>query len=228
MTVKNSLPIVVCALIFCVAVFSVKEYSINPQQYQLQNRELPPSIEPLVSAALVEPNVNLVVLETTLHDPMLSKLSDEYRLKHSDISEIWNVVVQETEEYSIDPFLMMALIQEESSYNKTARSHMGALGLTQVMPGVHHARLKRGETLTNPRVSIRVGTEVLHEYITLEKGNIPRALQRYNGSLRDKNQKYARHILAEKSKLENLHIHSLLAQHNFENTSNIKAGHIKA
>lgn len=225
MTAKTSLPIVVCALILCVAGLSINEYTHNPQHYHLQTTELPPSIEePLVEAAQIEPHVSVVVLETSLHDPMLNELSQEYGVGHTEISNIWGVVLEETHDYPIDPFLMMALIQEESSYNKTAKSHMGALGLTQVMPRVHHARLSHGETLTDPRVSIRVGVEVLNEYIQLEKGNIPRALQRYNGSLRDKNQKYARHILHEKSKLENLHIRSLLAQHDFGHPpSHIKA-----
>lgn len=217
-TAKTSLPIVVCALLLCVAGLSFKEYTHNPQQYRLQTQALPTPLEiaPLVAAVQNEPQVNIVVLESSLHDPMLSELSQEYGVGHGEISNIWKVVVEETHDYSIDPFLMMALIQEESSYNKTAKSHMGALGLTQVMPRVHHARLSNGETLTDPRVSIRVGVEVLNEYIKLEKGNIPRALQRYNGSLRDKNQKYARHILYEKSKLESLHIRSLLAHHDFD------------
>lgn len=215
MTAKTSLPIVVCCLIFITSVLCVKEYANNPSVYELS----PPSAQALPQPLVLEendPNVNVVVLGTSLHDPMLSQLSEEYGVQHKELSNIWNVVVEETQEYSIDPFLMMALIQEESSYDKTARSRVGALGLTQVMPKVHHARLNRGEALTDVRVSVRVGVEVLHEYIQIEKGNIPRALQRYNGSLKDKKQRYARHILYEKSKLETLHIQSLLAQHHFE------------
>lgn len=223
MTAKTSLPIVICGLIFITSVLCVKEYTSNPSEYELS----PPSAQTLPPPLVLEeddPNVNVVVLGTSLHDPMLSQLSEEYGVQHQELSNIWDVVVEETHEYSIDPFLMMALIQEESSYDKTARSRVGALGLTQVMPKVHHARLNRGEALTDVRVSVRVGVEVLNEYIQIEKGNIPRALQRYNGSLKDKQQRYARHILYEKSKLETLHIQSLLAQHNFENhTSSLKA-----
>lgn len=219
MTAKTSLPIVVCVLIFITSVLCVKEYTNHPTQYALSAPiNLP---QPLIDDS--SPNVNVVVLGQSLHDPMLSQLSNEYSVNHQELSTIWEIVVEETHDYSIDPFLMMALIQEESSYNKTARSHMGALGLTQVMPNVHHARLNKGEQLTDVRVSVRVGVEVLNEYIQIEKGNIPRALQRYNGSLKDKRQRYARHILFEKSKLEALHIQSLLAQHHMDRDPTIKA-----
>lgn len=217
MTAKTSLPIVVCGLIFITSVLCVKEYSTNPTAYELAPSSTQALPAPLVWEENDPNNVNVVVLGTSLHDPMLSQLSEEYGVQHQELSNIWDVVVEETHEYSIDPFLMMALIQEESSYDKTARSRVGALGLTQVMPKVHHARLNRGEALTDVRVSVRVGVEVLNEYIQIEKGNIPRALQRYNGSLKDKNQRYARHILYEKSKLETLHIQSMLAQHNVDN-----------
>jgi len=219
MTAKTSLPIVVCVLIFITSVLCVKEYASHPSEYAIA----PPVVLPQPLIEDSELNVNVVVLGASLHDPMLSQLSDEYSVDHQELSNIWDIVLEETHDYSIDPFLMMALIQEESSYNKTARSHMGALGLTQVMPKVHAARLGKGEQLTDMRVSVRVGVEVLNEYIKIEKGNIPRALQRYNGSLKDKRQKYARHILFEKSKLEALHIQSLLVQHNLDVAPGIKA-----
>lgn len=218
MTAEKSLPIVVSILFFLISILCIQEYTNNPKEYHISVSRSP---QPLVKNS--SSNVNVIVLGSSLHDPMLSQLSNEYSVDHQELSDIWNIVVEETHDYSIDPFLMMALIQEESSYNKTARSHMGALGLTQVMPRVHHDRLNKGEHLTDIRVSVRVGVEVLNEYIQVEKGNIPRALQRYNGNLKDKRQKYARHILFEKSKLEALHIQSLLVQHNLNEPPGAKA-----
>jgi len=225
---KTSLPLVVGAMLFVTAVFGVRELSQNPKEYTLEKTvALPPSLELHSAAQSSLDPVNIVVLNSSLQHPMLEHLSQEYMVQPNELGQIWNLVVQETQPYSIDPFLMMAIIQEESSYQRMARSRVGALGLTQVMPNVHRARLRSGENLTDPTVSIRVGTQVLHEYILLEKGNIPRALQRYNGSLKDSRQRYARHILAEKHKLEALHIqflNSTVAAH----TPHVSSQNVKA
>ncbi len=49
--------------------------------------------------------------------------------------------------------------------------------------------------------NIRVGIQILKEYIDLANGNVQEALQRYNGSYSDKNKSYSKKVF---SKMKNL------------------------
>jgi soluble lytic murein transglycosylase-like protein len=83
----------------------------------------------------------------------------------------------------IDPQLMLAIIQVESNFRKFAVSSAGARGYMQVMP-FWIKLIGRGEhNLFNLRTNLRYGCVILKHYLDIEKGNLERALGRYNGSL---------------------------------------------
>jgi soluble lytic murein transglycosylase len=46
----------------------------------------------------------------------------------------WNIVEPVSQQYSIDPFLVLSVMREESTFDPNARSTAGALGLMQLMP----------------------------------------------------------------------------------------------
>jgi soluble lytic murein transglycosylase-like protein len=81
------------------------------------------------------------------------------------------------------PELVLAVIDVESNFDRFAISRVGARGLMQVMPfwleeiGRPEANLFRIET------NLRFGCTILKYYLDLEKGDLLRALGRYNGSL---------------------------------------------
>jgi len=83
----------------------------------------------------------------------------------------------------LDPQLVLGLIQVESGFKKYAVSRSGARGYMQVMPFWIKLIGAKGDNLFDMRKNIRYGCTILRHYLDLEKGDLYRALGRYNGSL---------------------------------------------
>lgn len=83
----------------------------------------------------------------------------------------------------LDPQLVLGLIQVESGFKKYAVSSAGARGFMQVMPFWVKSIGTPDQNLFHMRVNLRYGCTILRHYLDLEKGNLFRALGRYNGSL---------------------------------------------
>ncbi len=94
-----------------------------------------------------------------------------------------DLVQQASETHGVDPYLIHAIIEVESSYNATAQSHRGAMGLMQLMPAL--AADYSVENPYDPRTNIDIGTRHLGHLI--ERYGIAGALAAYNageGSVR--------------------------------------------
>ena len=83
----------------------------------------------------------------------------------------------------LDPQLVLGLIQVESGFKKYAVSSSGARGLMQVMPFWVKQIGMKSDNLFDMRKNIRYGCTILRHYLDIEKGDLYRALGRYNGSL---------------------------------------------
>lgn len=97
----------------------------------------------------------------------------------------------------VEPELILAVIQKESSMGKRLRSAYGAVGVMQVVRRFHRDKLQQGESLLRPDVNIRVGSRILQAYIE-EHGQLRTALARYSGNARG----YADFVLREKNQLK--------------------------
>ena len=93
------------------------------------------------------------------------------------------LVHQEAKAAGLNPELIMALIQTESYFERYAISRVGALGYMQIMPFWLKELDRPDDNLFDPAVNIRFGCTILAHYLKREKGNLRRALGRYNGSL---------------------------------------------
>ena len=89
----------------------------------------------------------------------------------------------ESVRFNLDPDLILALIEHESRFMPKAISSAGAVGLMQVMPFWKNVIGQEGDSLFEIRTNIRYGCLILKHYLDIEKGNVERALARYNGSL---------------------------------------------
>lgn len=80
------------------------------------------------------------------------------------------VIIEESRRYDLDPALILAVIQTESSFRNWVRSDRDALGLMQILPTTGEAVARKinikweGEaSLCLPVVNIRVGTYYLNQ-----------------------------------------------------------------
>ena len=101
-----------------------------------------------------------------------------YPLKYADL------IVKYSAENKLDPSLTAAVIMQESGFNPSATSYMGARGIMQIMPATAKSIAKGlGVTsydLYNPDDSIRFGTWHLHVMIEKYNGNVNAGLAAYN------------------------------------------------
>lgn len=98
-----------------------------------------------------------------------------------------SIIMAEARDRDIDPFLVVALIRQESMFNAQARSPVGALGLMQVMPRTGTAiarnlRIPRFQTamLTQPELNIIFGTTYLAEQLRTWNDRVDAVLAAYN------------------------------------------------
>ena len=83
----------------------------------------------------------------------------------------------------LDPQLVLGLIQVESNFRKYAISSASARGYMQVMPFWLKVMNRPDDNLFHLRTNLRYGCTILRHYLDIEKGDLFRALGRYNGSL---------------------------------------------
>ncbi|MDH5764679.1 MAG: lytic transglycosylase domain-containing protein [Gammaproteobacteria bacterium] len=83
----------------------------------------------------------------------------------------------------LSPELVLAVIDIESRFDPYAISRSGAQGLMQVMPFWLDEIGHPDDNLIDIKTNLRMGCTILKYYIDKEKGNLRRALARYNGSL---------------------------------------------
>lgn len=83
----------------------------------------------------------------------------------------------------LSPRLVLGVIHHESFFRKYAISSAGARGYMQVMPFWLKQIGSPDQDLFQLRTNLRYGCTILRYYLDVEKGDLFRALGRYNGSL---------------------------------------------
>jgi len=97
--------------------------------------------------------------------------------------EILMRVHHEATKAELPPELVLAVIDVESNFDRFAISYAGARGLMQIMPFWLDEIGRPDDNLMHIDTNLRFGCTILKYYLDIEKGNLPRALGRYNGSL---------------------------------------------
>jgi len=94
-----------------------------------------------------------------------------------------NTVHYEAVRAGLDPELVLGLIEVESGFRKYAVSSATAQGYMQVMPFWTKLIGTPDQNLFHLRTNLRYGVTILRHYVDIERGDLFRALGRYNGSL---------------------------------------------
>lgn len=99
----------------------------------------------------------------------------------------WTQVLRFALENQLDPYLVAALIRQESEFNPGAVSRSNAFGLMQLLPSTGKKTAKelrlrgfRTETLLVPNLNLQLGTRYFRDLVEHYNGQVEYALAAYN------------------------------------------------
>jgi soluble lytic murein transglycosylase len=99
----------------------------------------------------------------------------------------WATMKQDAESNGLDPYLVAALIRQESEFNAGAVSRANAVGLMQLLPSTGKGLARRdgvrhfnANELLDPTINLELGTTDLKQAISKYGGQVEYALASYN------------------------------------------------
>lgn len=107
-----------------------------------------------------------------------------YRVPKMDVAHFVSMAFAEAKKQNVDPFLVVAIMSIESSFNPSAQSPVGAQGLMQVHTRVHQEKFAEfggPAAAFDVAANIHVGTRIIREYLRRE-GGVEAALKSYVGA----------------------------------------------
>ncbi|MES2320031.1 MAG: lytic transglycosylase domain-containing protein [Pseudomonadota bacterium] len=132
-------------------------------------------------------------------------LAKRYRVANDATNMLVTTAYTTARDIKLDPLLILAVMAIESGLNPFAESPVGAQGLMQVMSKIHHARfapLGGQKAAFHPAANIRVGSEILKEYVK-RGGSVEAGLKTYVGAAAfETDQGYGSRVLAEYKRLK--------------------------
>ena len=153
------------------------------QQYE----PLAASVQAALHAAIADraaPEANFASIQEKVD--WLTEMSSRLTRRMPDREarlDFLKTVYYEAKRAGLDPQMVLGLIQVESGFKKYAVSSAGARGYMQVMPFWVGLIGDKDSNLFHMRTNLRFGCTILRHYLDIEKGDLYRALGRYNGSL---------------------------------------------
>jgi soluble lytic murein transglycosylase-like protein len=113
---------------------------------------------------------------------------------------IKNQVFTHSYAQAVDPMLVFGMIWKESRYKVRVTSSYGAVGLMQVVPRWHQAKI-RGRDLFDPAVNIEVGVQILRRCLEKHKFKTDQALACYSGYSATQVGKYLKPVMKFRNQL---------------------------
>jgi soluble lytic murein transglycosylase len=140
------------------------------------------------SEAADEPSATATLMSSYFGDylerPSAGLPEDFWRLAYP--RAYWTDVVTAAERHHVDPLLMIALARQESHFERTIKSPVGAIGLFQIMPYTAveldpSFPLERAEEqLTKPDVAAELAARLLEQTLSRFGGALAPAIASYN------------------------------------------------
>ncbi len=130
---------------------------------------------------------------------LATKIARKYDVPPLVAQQIVAAAHSEAKANDLDPLLVLSVIAAESSFNPKAQNKSGAMGLMQAIPRWHRDKIKNlgisNSQLLSVEPNVRLGVVILKEYLRLSNGNMTLALQKYNGSVKDRSKSYSNKIM---------------------------------
>lgn len=134
-----------------------------------------------------EPNWTHWIMKSVIDPsgPTLRTLRDwgyAFPLNYMELSHQWG------DEIGVSPYLLQAIMRQESGFRPTVRSYAGAMGLMQVMPATARytsrqfleERSLSNSQILDPSTNVRLGTMYIRIHIAHAADHPPMALAGYN------------------------------------------------
>lgn len=165
----------------------------TPRQLAMAPATLPsvsapaPAPEAIVEIVREIPVAELAERIPTIEERILSELRQRHTgLAGHELAGLADTIVAEARRHELDPALVMAVIEVESAFFHRAVSHVGAMGLMQLLPSTaEELAHKRGlvwrgpESLFDPVLNVKLGVAYL-KYLEDRFGSTKTALAAYN------------------------------------------------
>ena len=154
----------------------------NQKEEQLSN-----SVKSLMQKSISDLGAPKLIFASDVEgQAWLAEMSDRLKKRLPNQAyreEFLRSVHYEATRAGLDPQMVLGLIQVESAFKKYAVSSVGARGYMQVMPFWVKSIGTPDQNLFHLKLNLRYGCTILRHYIDIERGDLYRALGRYNGSL---------------------------------------------
>lgn len=154
---------------------------------------------------------------TSLHwDGLSEYISRTWRVSRHEAQRIVKLANAAALRAEVDPVLVLAVVARESSFRQTGNAlnqdpdasvnPAWAHGFMQVAGRFHPGRMPVGQDgrmrVTTDAENLRIGAQILRDYLESEGGDLVRALQRYNGNPTDVTRRFSSYVLRVKRDLE--------------------------
>lgn len=183
MRLFNILKIIqICLLILVGTLVSTTSFAGSQVEEPLSN-----SVKALMQRSISDKAVPTLTFSTQEEgSTWLNEMSQRLKKRIPDNTyreDFLRTVHYEATRAGLDPQMVLGLIQVESGFKKYALSSVGARGFMQVMPFWVRSIGAKDHDLFHLRLNLRYGCTILRHYLDIERGDLYRALGRYNGSL---------------------------------------------
>lgn len=171
------------AVVALLASLTVGQALAGAQQYEPMSTSVRAALHAAVSDAAAP---ELMIADRVERERWLSEMSRRLAKRIPDEryrEDLLTTIHYEATRAGLDPQLVLGLVQIESGFRKYAISSAGARGYMQVMPFWINVIGRKNDNLFHMRTNLRYGCTILRHYLDIEKGDLFRALGRYNGSL---------------------------------------------
>lgn len=138
--------------------------------------------------------------------PLAGYLRSEWKLPSSYARDVVSAAFKAGRMHQVDPVLLLAIAAAESSFQHPAEPQKEfkphkAFGIMQVIAKWHPEKFSDGKPKpTSLEENFALGAQILKEAMAWANHDLPKALQRYNGWVSEKND-YARKVLRFRDKL---------------------------
>lgn len=134
------------------------------------------------------------------------------KLDTAKACEYADFIMQACDQFKQDPFVIAAMVVNESSARHDAMSNAGDYGLMQVRWRVHQKKIRKkypqiedANDMFDPRYNVLVGTEIFSTYYATAKQDVRGALMYYTAG----NERHADKVIAVVARLEQSYLKRL-------------------